>query len=259
MQIIKLGGSVITRKGGFEKANLPALRMLCKEIAYALKTKDAGRAQRTRPETFIIVHGAGSFGHPHVLKYKIQNGVRTASQALGFAKTHESVARLSSLVVAELTRAGIPCASIPPLAIVRARNKKIIEFCTEAMDSLLSIGITPVLYGDVVIDEKIGGCVVSGDTILSHLAKKARKLILFTNIDGIYANGRLVPCINRKNYAKILSHVGNSRHADVTGGMRGKLLELLKTGKPAFIANGNNPSAVRNLLAGRKCTCTRIN
>lgn len=250
MQIIKLGGSVITRKGGFEKANLPALRALCKEIASAKKKMH---------EPFIIVHGAGSFGHPHVLKYKIQNGVRTPSQALGFAKTHESVAKLSSLVAAELTRAGIPCASIPPLAIVRAKNKKITEFCTDAIDSLLSLGITPVLYGDVVIDEKIGGCVVSGDTILSHLAKKSSKLILFTNVDGIYAGKVLVKQINKRNAASILAHVGNSKHKDVTGGMRGKLLELLKTNKPAFIANGNKRASVRNVLAGKKCVCTRIN
>jgi len=249
MQIIKLGGSVITRKGGFEEANLPALRMLCKEIAHA--HKNGGK--------FIIVHGAGSFGHPHVLKYKIKDGVRTPSQALGFAKTHESVAKLSSLVVAELTRAGVPAVSIAPLAIVRTRNKKIIEFCTDAIDSLLSLGITPVLYGDVVIDEKTGGCVVSGDTILSALAKRARKLLLFTNVDGIYAGKVLVKQINKRNASSILKHVGNSKHADVTGGMRGKLLELLKTGKPAFIANGSKPSTVRTLLAGKKCICTRIN
>lgn len=249
MQIVKLGGSVITRKSGFEKASIPALRSLCKEIAYA---HELGAK-------FIIVHGAGSFGHPHVLKYKIQNGVRTPSQALGFAKTHESVAKLSALVVSELTAAGVPCASIPPLAIVRTRNKKIIEFCTDAIDSLLKLGITPVLYGDVVVDDALGGCVVSGDTILSALAKKANKLILFTNIDGIFANGKLMQNINRKNAHKILMHVGSSKHKDVTGGMRGKLLELLKTGKLALIANGSNPSRVRNILLGKKDVCTRIN
>ncbi|VVB57828.1 Isopentenyl phosphate kinase [Candidatus Anstonella stagnisolia] len=249
MQIVKLGGSVITRKSGFEKANLPALRSLCKQIAHAHK----------KGAKFIIVHGAGSFGHPHVLKYKIQNGVRTHSQALGFAKTHESVAKLSELVVAELTKAGVPCASVPPLAIVRTRNNKIIEFCTDAIDSLLKLGITPVLYGDVVIDEKIGGCVVSGDTILSALAKRAQRLILFTNVDGIYAGKVLVREINKRNSSSILKHVGNSKHKDVTGGMRGKLLELLKTNKPAFIANGNKPSRVRNILLGKKDVCTRIN
>ena len=241
---------MITRKGGFEKANSPALRALCKEIAYARK--------KSR-EPLIIVHGAGSFGHPHVLKYKIRNGVRTPLQAQGFAKTHQSVQKLSALVASELMRAGVPCASIPPLAIVRTKNKKITEFCTDAIDSLLSLGITPVLYGDVVIDDALGGCVLSGDAIISALAKKARRLVLFTNVDGIYAGKALVREINSKNAPSILMHVGNSNHADVTGGMRGKLLELLKAKKPAFIANGSKPHVVRNVLLGKNAVCTRIN
>jgi len=65
--------------------------------------------------------------------------------------------------------------------------------------------------------------------------------------------------INKRNASSILKHVGNSKHADVTGGMRGKLLELLKSSKPAFIANGNKPSRVRNILLGKKDICTRIN
>jgi len=93
----------------------------------------------------------------------------------------------------------------------------------------------------------------------SALAKKARRLVLFTNVDGIYAGKALVREINSKNAPSILMHVGNSNHADVTGGMRGKLLEILKAKKPAFIANGSKPHVVRNVLLGKNAVCTRIN
>lgn len=60
MIIIKIGGSVITDKNSkYPKLNKKNLKRVCKEICEVM------------PFPLILVHGAGSFGHPIVKKYDI--------------------------------------------------------------------------------------------------------------------------------------------------------------------------------------------
>ena len=63
MIILKIGGSSLTNKDSSEsEVNFESLERIALEIKSSL---DNG------PKQLIIVHGAGSFGHPPAKKYKI--------------------------------------------------------------------------------------------------------------------------------------------------------------------------------------------
>jgi isopentenyl phosphate kinase len=76
--IVKLGGAAITVKDGEpDTPNLDALKTCCWEIANAVNTHGRTTSPRDYDEQYlkmIIVHGAGSFGHPQAKEYGVANG-----------------------------------------------------------------------------------------------------------------------------------------------------------------------------------------
>ena len=250
MIILKLGGSAITEKCGYMKANIPAIRRLALAVS---------RAKKAGLEGLIIVHGAGSFGHAPVLKYGLNDGVFTPSQKKGCLITQQSCARLSSLVVASLNKAGVRAVSLSPYMFIKSKNKRIEKFNQSAIKKALASNIVPVLYGDMVPDSKLGFSVCSGDQIVAYLGKRAERIILASNVDGVLADGKVVPKITKANFAKISCHLCGSSSPDVTGGMAGKIREIMKTSAPSYIVNAKKPARVLALLLGKKAISTRIN
>lgn len=249
MQLLKLGGSAITHKDGFMRANRASIAKLSEAVA---------RAWRSGVRNIILVHGAGSFGHALVLKYGINDGVSTPAQKAGCRKAQAACAKLSGMVVAALRQKGVPAFSIAPHAIVRSKNRRISKFDTRQVFSSLKSGKMPVLYGDMVPDSSLGCSVLSGDQIISYLGKNASRIVLATNVDGILAEGKLVKRITRANFRRIRGHLSGSKTPDVTGGMAGKIDELLKVKAPSFVVNASKPGRVSALLLGRKTVCTEI-
>ena len=137
-------------------------------------------------------------------------------------------------------------------------NKRISKFDSSSVTSMLSSGFLPVLHGDMMLDEKLGGAVCSGDQLVSYFGKDSERVVLGTNVDGIIADGKVIPRITKQNISEILRHVKGAETADVTGGMRGKLEELLRIGKPAYIANALHPERIEKLLRGEKTICTLL-
>jgi isopentenyl phosphate kinase len=92
---------------------------------------------------------------------------------------------------------------------------------------MLALGIVPVLHGDVVMDTKRGACIISGDQLVPYLAVKlgAKRVGIATDVGGVLSNGSIVPEITRSSVGKI--DLGGSSSTDITGGMRGKIDELL--------------------------------
>ncbi|MCK5592373.1 MAG: amino acid kinase, partial [Candidatus Pacebacteria bacterium] len=99
----------------------------------------------------------------------------------------------------------------------------------------LNLDLIPVLHGDVLIDNKNKFSVLSGDQMIYFLAKelKADRVIMGTDVDGVFDSNpktnkkvTLYTVINKNNVKKIKVHETNS--IDVTGGMGGKINELLQ-------------------------------
>ena len=237
--LIKIGGSVIT-----EKAIDGSIRY--DEIDHLAKTLVQIK------EPLILVHGAGSLGHPEAKRYHINEGL-SENNADGVFITHEAVSRLNTAVVSALRNAGMNAVSFPPFSAALSANGRL-KFCgEEQIRCLLSEGITPVLFGDVVCDVEKGVAIVSGDQIVPYLAKalNASKIGFITLTGGVVSGGKIVREITRNSVSSIIFE--SMDVADVTGGMKGKLEELLLLADAGIESSIFSPSELENFLNGDKC------
>lgn len=251
--IIKLGGSVITDKS---KAEGVFRRKVVARIA-----REIVQAKRKKNFDLIIAHGAGSFGHPIAKKYKLDKGYLGARSLEGFTLTKMAMLNLSLLVWEELAHAGINACVVQPSAIVTTVSGKIVQFETGFVEKLLEKGITPLLFGDVVFDDRQGMAILSADQIVSFLGQKlkASQVFFVSDVDGVfdknpklYGDAKLISEINSRNYQAIIKNMGTHNRRDVTGEMKGKILEVKKdlAGIRTQLINGFLKDGIAKALGG---------
>jgi isopentenyl phosphate kinase len=246
LAVIKLGGSVITVKGGVPRPNLVNLRRLLKEIA-----------QANRP--FVLVHGGGSYGHYAALKYRVGEG-KGASSPAGASRTIFNMVRLNAIVTREMISAGFPTLAIPPHAFDFVRDLP--DIFVEQFQKSISAGFVPVTYGDVVLDQDSGYRIVSGDYLASRLAVRlgASLLVFGTDVDGVY---RSYPPRQRERPIAYLTRKVSfgATSSDATGGIAYKAEQALlaaEGGVTTLIVNASKPGVLRRALQGRSVRCTRV-
>ena len=250
MRILKLGGSVLTDKGGYKKARKKNIERLAECVA---------SIWRRGARDLVLVHGAGSFGHAVVVKHGLENGVKNTAQKLGFADTHAACCELSSMLVGALIENGAPAVSIPPAMVLALKDKRIARFDTKIVNDYLQSGYLPVLFGDMAPDSVLGGYPCSGDQIIAYLGKGADMVVLATDVDGVLDDkGAVVPLITRQNISEISKHLKHTEN-DVAGGMKGKLDELLGLDTVSYVVNGNHPERLESLFMWKPVPCTQIN
>ena len=183
MFIIKIGGSVITNKSKQNSFKKEIIDNLSKQIKKSKKE-------------IILVHGAGSYGHILAKKYNLNQGYKNKSQINGFSLTHAMVQDLNSLVLKSLNENGISAVSLSPHNIMKLKNHKFFSFNQDMFKDYLKLGITPVTFGDVVLDEKLGFSICSGDLLMQILCEifRPEKAIFIIDEDGIYTSN---PKINK--------------------------------------------------------------
>lgn len=256
--VLKIGGSVITDKNGELSARTEVINRLAEET------------QKANVNSLIIVHGGGSFGHPTAQKYGIKEGLKHDAQKVGFAETHHVMTVLNGLVMDALVWHNIPAFSVAPSCCVVTENGRI-KLCEDtALKTLLKMGFVPVLYGDAVFDEKLGFTVLSGDQIVAYLARKfgAGKIVIGVDTDGLYdadpkvaKNAKLYTHLTLSELEKVKLKLGGSTATDVTGGMLGKIMELVpavEQGISVEIVNAAKSKRVYKALMGEKVEGTVI-
>lgn len=222
--ILKLGGSVITDKGANEGVIRKAeLLRIAQEIS-EFKVK------------MIIVHGAGSFGHIYAKKY----GLDRTFHPEGTIITHESVKKLAAQVVNALNSSGVRAVAVHPMCCTVCKNRRIESMYLDNIKLMLEKGLVPVLHGDVVMDSELGACVLSGDQIVPYLAKELgiKRVGLGSVEDGVLDNaGKPIPEITPEKFEYLKHYIKGSENTDVTGGMLGKVQELLELSKKSCITS----------------------
>jgi isopentenyl phosphate kinase len=223
--ILKIGGSAITDKTGELAAKTEIINRLAEEI------------KRADLDNLIIVHGGGSFGHPTAAKYGIKDGYKEdPTQKLGFAETHHVMTVLNGLVMDALIWHEIPAVSIAPSSCFVTESGKVKFFDETVFKSMAKMIFTPVLYGDVVFDEKMGFTILSGDQLVAYLALKykAQKIVLGTDTDGLFdsdpktnPDAKPFKKLSLKELKELQPKLGKAAGTDVTGGMAGKITELI--------------------------------
>jgi isopentenyl phosphate kinase len=256
--ILKLGGSAITHKAKPLTANQQTIEELAKEIAEAKILR------------LIIVHGGGSFGHPLAKKYAINDGSQNPSQIIGFAETHKAMTVLNGLVVKALILHNIPVVSVAPSSFIITKLGRIEKLNTSIITKLLDMNFVPVLYGDAVLDSEKGFAILSGDQLIAKLAIElhAERIIIGVDVDGLYtadpksdSSAKCIPHITVKELKRSQSWAKRAKATDVTGGMHGKIIELIPAiehGVRTVIVNATKHDAVRKVLNNETAVGTII-
>jgi len=243
--LLKLGGSVITDK----KTDCAINHGQLVSIATAISgTRSAG---------IVIIHGAGSCGHPEAQRYHLDTGA-IAGQTEGIYVTHHAVSRLNDAVVETLREKGIAAVGIHPLHTAIADNGRLVAFEYRHLEKMLSLQMVPVIHGDVVMDLSRGACIVSGDQLVRYLAVNLNvsSVGLATDVPGVLDGGKVVPEITEKMAPSL--QIGNSMHTDVTGGMRGKINEMLELAGAGIGSDIFHVSRISDFLAGNDHGGTKI-
>ncbi|WP_409199519.1 isopentenyl phosphate kinase [Methanobrevibacter sp. DSM 116169] len=229
MIILKLGGSILTKKDSVNpEIDYDNLNRIASEIKRSLDKKH---------KELVIVHGAGSFGHPPAKKYGIGKEFKNSEypeKRIGFSKTQNAVKKLNMEVCEVFTNNNLPVISLQPSTFISTSNGRINIANLDFLKKYLKEGFIPILYGDVVLDDDLKIVVLSGDQIIQYLAKNLNsdKIILGTDVDGVYNKN---PKTNNDatffkefNSLDDLDSFDLTTNVDVTGGMLGKVKELLE-------------------------------
>ncbi len=255
---LKLGGSVITDKARPETARPQVIAALAGEVAQALAERPGLK--------LVLGHGSGSFGHVVARRYGTRQGVSSPEGWWGFAQVAAVAARLNRLVADTFLAAGVPVWTLPPSALARCRSGALISLETAPVEAALAHGLTPLLYGDVALDDELGGTIVSTEEVLAWLARRLHpvRIVLVGEVDGVFegdplrhSSARPVPQISAANWAQVRERLGGSSTPDVTGGMRAKVEAMVhlvreQPGLRVHLISGKRAGALQRALRGEE-------
>ena len=238
MILIKLGGSIITNK---EKP-LSARRKTIDNLAKNLKKIQ---------EPIIIVHGGGSYGHYWSVKYDMHTKERKYDLR-GVSIVKNSMIELNKIILDSFLKNKLKPYCLPPTDFMTG-NKPIPKKVKE-IGKISKSGLIPVTYGDALWYGQNKTFILSGDKIMTHLAKilKPKLCIFALNEDGVYTDLKSKKLIHElKGERPSISE----NKMDVTGGMTRKIEEaskISKMGMNVFFVNGNKPERIVKAVKNRK-------
>ena len=226
MIVLKLGGSVVTEKDRDETVDGAALERAAGAIG------DAGRGSDTG---LVVVHGGGSFGHPHAEAWgaSTTDGV---SDVEGVNAIHGAMTVLNEFVLRALQDEGVPAVPVHPFSAAHRDADGDLTLPSGQVRTLVDEGFVPVLHGDLVAHAGEGATVLSGDEVVTSLADSlsADRVGVCSTVPGVLdADDDVVPEIT--SFAAVEGVLGGSAATDVSGGMAGKVRALLDLGSPASI------------------------
>ncbi|OIR15152.1 MAG: hypothetical protein BEU04_02165 [Marine Group III euryarchaeote CG-Bathy1] len=252
--LVKWGGSLITVKDSPD----PTPRM-------SVITDLAKKLSSLRMKT-ILIHGAGSFGHPLASEHSLADGqTRSRRQMEAVSETIDRIKQLNKIVCNRLSLAGLEPKPILPSKTMITMNDNLIDWPEEGFQSLLDENKLPVSCGDVVGDSTKGFSILSGDTLMVEFARyfKPAKTIFVVNHPGVMdrdpeeEGAELVPLIDRKMRKKMLRRKWRLFGRDVTGGMKFKLesaAEISKYSECWILGQSGFPSSLDEKIIGTRIT-----
>jgi isopentenyl phosphate kinase len=235
--IIKLGGSSITNKAKSETLDVESLNWVSRTIAQCIddsylssqiaRAKNEGEISdhkcelgRTRRASFVVVHGAGSFGHQSAKAFGLRgqsekptlkaNGLNISEHDRrrlmeGLSKTRRSVQKLNGHVVSHLIQYGInavgisPCISIPGMQAHGGDELGAMTSLVAAIKDTLSAGLVPVIHGDAGLygsfdhgRESMKAGILGGDILVEAIAthrflkNHLSQVIFLTDVEGVF-------------------------------------------------------------------------
>lgn len=248
--LIKIGGSIITHKNIPRQADIDQIKNLGHQL---YKAQQLGYPM-------IVSHGSGSFGHVSASLYQTANGIKNKKQLFGLSVVQQDAFQINRIVNQIFLEIGLKVLSFPPSAFCLAVNKKLKSIYIDPIVYALKNGSIPLIFGDIIIDSKIGCCIFSGETSLDYILKellqkkiKINKVIQAGDTNGVYdSNEQTIKKITPKNINSYLTVFHQSKYQfDITGGMLHKVqtsLDMAKAGVNVFIINGRQKNSLINTI-----------
>jgi isopentenyl phosphate kinase len=238
MILIKLGGSIITNK----KKPLSPRKKSIDKMVRALKKID---------EPIIVVHGGGSYGHYWSVKYNMHTKPANYNTH-GVSVVKNSMVELNKIILDSFLKNRLNPYCLPPTDFIFG-NKPIIKKVKE-IEKIAKSNLVPVTFGDALWYGKKKSYILSGDRIMSILAKilKPKLCVFVLNVDGLYSDPKTKKLIHELKGEKPLILKSSK---DVTGGMKRKVDEatkISKNGMNVFFVNGNKPERIVDAVKRKK-------
>ena len=206
---------------------------------------------KTIKEPFVVVHGGGSFGHYWSVRYDMHT--KPAKYDLkGVSVVKNSMVELNKIILDSFLKYKLNPYCLPPTDFMHGSKSDPNK--VKEISKIARTGLVPVSYGDVLWHGKNKFYILSGDRIMSMLAKILRpRLVIFVlNVDGVYSNMKTKKLLREIKGQKLSVSEGRM---DVTGGMRHKISEataISKMGIKVFFVNGNMPKRIVDAIKEKK-------
>jgi isopentenyl phosphate kinase len=202
-------------------------------------------------EPIIIVHGGGSFGHYWSVKYDMHTKPKKNNMH-GVSIVKNSMIDLNKIILDVFVKNKLNPYSLPPTDFMSG-NKPMVKKIKE-ITKIAKSGLIPITYGDALWYGNKKTYILSGDKIMTYLAKilKPRLVIFVLNEDGLYSDlktRKLIYELKEEN-PKV-----SENKMDVTGGMTRKVEEatvIAKNGMNVFFVNGNKSERIVKAIKNRK-------
>jgi isopentenyl phosphate kinase len=256
---LKLGGSLITDKDQPYTARRDVIARIAAEIA---------ACQQADPDLQILLgHGSGSFGHYAARDYGTRDQVSSPQEWQGFQKVWAAAHALNQILLEEMLKVNLPVISLPPSAAISARARKPQQWSTYPIQSALEHKLIPIIFGDVIFDEELGGIIYSTEDLFLRLLPmlQPQEILLAGKEPGVWAdfphNTRVIPLITPVSYGTASSKIQSSASIDVTGGMAAKVQLMLQTVQSypeitVRIFSGEEPDSISAALRGNETGTT---
>ena len=238
--MVKLGGSIVTDKA--------------RDFTYRPEAvASIAGAIRASGVPVVIVHGGGSFGHPVAMRYGLSSRTSTPSPR-GVSETRRAMLDLNAHVCGSLVSEGLHPYTFAPFPLLEAAGSRGAAWLRD----LVSAGLTPVTFGDVVHDPA-GFRVLSGDTIALLLSRRlgAWRCVFVMDVDGVMGPRGLVRELDRGSASRL--ELSGSR--DATGGIALKVAEALRvasSGTEVAFVSGLRPLELSKALKGLSFRGTKV-
>jgi isopentenyl phosphate kinase len=213
--LIKIGGSSITQKGVKETLNRDALTWLVNTVKVGRLLKEDRHNTRRR---YVIVHGAGSFGHQVAKEYGLSGKTEPPPAApttnsnegttenshdnwedrdrrilLGLGRTRQSVQKLNQIILAAFLEQDIPAVTISPCFGIPNLQAHGGDHCAQeafrsVVESAVKAGLIPIIHGDAGLYGTDDVGILSGDTIMKIIGSASfiTHVVFVTDVDGVF-------------------------------------------------------------------------